>query len=390
MSEHDDGGPIFGAPPEPAPEAPAAPRRRRRKSALPGYLAMLIALAVVAVVGYVGVTRGIDTVKDRFGGPDDFAAGAATGSVTFEVSAGESVTTVGQNLESAGVVASVQAFSDAVDASGRSIQVGVFPLQKKMAAGDVVAVLVDAGNRLSSLTLLPGKTTDEIIALLAKDTDYSKADYDKVLTSKSLDLPQGARGSAEGYLFPDQYLIAPDATAQDILQMMVDRFVDTATEVDLAGAAERLGYTQHQLVTIASLLQAEVPTKLMPKVARVIYNRLEIDPNPTAGFLQIDASVNYALGRGPITRLTLADIDSVADSPYNTYRQKGLPPGPIEAPGASALEAAGNPVKGPWFFYVTTNLKTQKTKFTADYQEFLRYSDELDLYCATESASGCG
>ena len=92
-----------------------------------------------------------------------------------------------------------------------------------------------------------------------------------------------------------------------------------------------------------------------------------------------------ALGREPIARLTTDEIDSVADSPYNTYRQKGLPPGPIEAPGDAAIDAAANPADGPWFFYVTVNLRTGETKFTDDYDEFLGFKRERDEYCATQS-----
>ena len=125
-------------------------------------------------------------------------------------------------------------------------------------------------------------------------------------------------------------------------------------------------------MTIASMIEAEGRGDYRAKIARVIYNRLEIDPNPSAGFLQIDATVNYALGRAGPAVLTDEEIDSVADSPYNTYTQKGLPPGPIEAPGEDAIEAALNPEEGPWFFYVTVNLATGETKFTDSYDEFLR------------------
>ena len=398
MSDQHDSGHLFTGPDpaaapdeieppllDPAPPPRSRRRRRERRSRLVGYLAVILAFAVVGVVGYVGVTRGIDSIKDRFAGPEDYT-GAGTGSVIFEVRPGESVTTIGQNLKSAKVVASVEAFTDAVSASPGTVQIGTFPLLEQMPAADVVAVLTDSGNRLSSLTLVPGKTVKEIVALLARDTDPSKKDYRKALKSpQKLGLPAEANGDPEGYLFPGQYAIRPDDTAQTILKAMVDRYKEAAKEVDLAGAAERLGYTEHQLLTVASLVQAEVPAKDMAKVARVVYNRLEIEPNPSAGFLQIDAAVNYALGRGPITRLTIADIDSVADSPYNTYRQKGLPPGPIEAPGTDALKAAANPADGPWFFYVTVNLAKQQTKFTDDYDEFLRFSAELDDYCATQS-----
>jgi UPF0755 protein len=133
------------------------------------------------------------------------------------------------------------------------------------------------------------------------------------------------------------------------------------------------------------MIEAEGRGKYRSKISRVIYNRLEIDPNPAAGFLQIDATVNYALGRPGPAVLTQAEIDSVADSPYNTYTQKGLPPGPIEAPGDDSIQAALHPADGPWFFYVTVNLKTGETKFTDSYDEFLQFKQELQQYCDTQS-----
>jgi UPF0755 protein len=139
------------------------------------------------------------------------------------------------------------------------------------------------------------------------------------------------------------------------------------------------------MMTIASLIESEGRGDYRAQISRVIYNRLEIDPNPAAGFLQIDAAVNYALGKPGPAVLTQEEIDSVADSPYNTYTNKGLPPGPIEAPGDDAIEAALNPDDGPWFFYVTVNLATGETKFTDSYEEFLQFKAELQQYCKTQS-----
>jgi UPF0755 protein len=114
-------------------------------------------------------------------------------------------------------------------------------------------------------------------------------------------------------------------------------------------------------------------------VARVIYNRLETDA--TGRLLQIDATVNYALGRDLGLGLTTEDLQ--VDSPYNTRRYPGLPPGPIESPGDAAIEAAANPTPGDWIYYVTVNLETGETKFAESYQDFLRYKRELDAWCGT-------
>lgn len=394
MSDPHEPGPLFAT--EPDPDAPSDPapastpsthrRRKAKRSRLGGCLPILVALAVVAVLGYVGVTKGLDTLKDRFSGPDDYA-GPGTTSVTFEVRDGESVTTVAQNLEQAGVVASVEAFTDAVDESGESVQVGIFPLKQEMQASDVVAILVDGDERLSSLTLTAGKTVKEIVQLLARDTDFSKQDFQQALDDpKALGLPDDAEGNAEGYLYPGQYYIGPDTTAASLLAEMVDRFKGVAKDVDLAGAARRLGYTQHELVTVASLLQAEVPAVYMPKVARIIYNRLEnVGTAGTVGLLQIDATVAYALGKDPrTTALTQEQLD--IDSPYNTRLYTGLPPGPIDQPSQAALEAATKPADGEWYYYVTTNLRTGKTKFATSNEEFLEYKNEYLAYCETSDA----
>ncbi len=142
-------------------------------------------------------------------------------------------------------------------------------------------------------------------------------------------------------------------------------------------------------MVIASLIEAEGRGDDMPKISRVIYNRLTGpgDRQGTNGLLQIDATVNYAadneLGAVPTTE------DLEIDSPYNTYKYPGLPPTPIEAPGDAAIQAAANPVEGDWYYYVTVNLATGETKFAETYDEFLQYKDELREYCETESEGAC-
>jgi UPF0755 protein len=139
-------------------------------------------------------------------------------------------------------------------------------------------------------------------------------------------------------------------------------------------------------MTIASLIEAEGRGKYRKKISRVIYNRLENPDNGlTNGLLEIDATVNYALGRDDLgLGLTAEDLE--VDSPYNTRKYPGLPPGPIEAPGDDSIQAALTPTDGPWLWYVTTNLKTGETKFTDDYDEFLEFKDEYLEYCETSDA----
>jgi UPF0755 protein len=364
-------------------------RRSRKRRSVPGCLAVIVALAVIVGGFYFVVTWGMDKIGDQFSDADDYD-GPGTGDLTFQVHSGDTATVIGRNLKSEGVVASVEAFIDAANANpeSSSIQAGYFPLKKEMAAADVVEVLVDPSNMVKDTITIPeGLQVDEIVAILAKQTDYSKKDFEKALDKPGkLGLPDYAGGNPEGYLFPATYDFGPDATPESMLADMVTRWNQAAEDADLEQAAADLGYTPQELMTVASLVQAEGRGDDMPKVARVVYNRVENPDNGiTNGRLEIDAAVNYALDQPGIARLTTEQIDSVADSPYNTYRQVGLPPTPIEAPGDDAIAAAAHPADGDWLFYVTVNLKTGETKFTGSYDEFLQYKQEFNEYCETQS-----
>ncbi|HEU4513938.1 MAG TPA: endolytic transglycosylase MltG [Nocardioidaceae bacterium] len=359
-------------------------RRRRRRSGL-GCLAVLIALAVLAGGAWFAYDRGMEALRDRFDPAPDYT-GTGTGSVMVEVQEGDNATDIAQTLVSEDVVKSVEAFTDAAMANPEStgIQVGFYEMKKQMSAESALDVLVDPGNMVQSAVTVPeGYRLEQIVETLAKDTDFSRKQYEKVLSRPdAIGLPPYAKGNAEGYLFPATYMLPPNATPRSILTMMVDRWRQAAEEADLVAAAERLGYTPAELMVVASLVEAESNRDAdRGKVARVIYNRLETDA--TNGLLQIDAAVNYAHDRDLGVALTTEDLE--IDSPYNTYKNPGLPPTPIEAPGDAAIEAAANPTEGPWVYYVTVNLRTGETKFTESYDEFLQFKAEYKEYCATQS-----
>ncbi len=337
-----------------------------------------------AVLGGLGfaVFTGMDKVQDLFADAEDFS-GDGKGSVIFEVKEGETVAAIGRNLKTEGVVASVEAFTEAAagDPDANGIQVGFYDLNKEMAADSALALLVDPDNLLQAEVTVPeGLRVEDVLETLAKGTEIPLADYQAAIKrDQAIGLPDYAEGNPEGYLFPATYAVRPDADAVDVLTMMVSRWQQAAEDADLEAASEELGYTPGELMVIASLVESEVNrAEDRGKVSRVIYNRLEGDE--TAGLLQIDATVNYALGRDLGLALTEEDLD--VDSPYNTRKFPGLPPGPIESPGEAAIEAAANPADGDWLYYVTVNLDTGETKFTGDYDEFLRFKNvELAAYC---------
>jgi len=370
---------------------PAGGRRAqtsRRRG--PGCLIALVIVAVLAGAGYWGVSVGLQKVKDQFASAKDYP-GPGTGEVSFEVKSGDTLAVMGRGLKAKGVVASVEAFTDAASGNPKAdgIQPGFYSLKKEMKASDVVSILVDPGNIVTTNVVIPeGFTVKQIEERLVKETGFKKADFDAALKDpKALGLPEDAKGDPEGYLFPATYKFGPNEKPADMLHDMVARWQQSANDDDLEAGAQALGYTPHEIMTIASLIEAEGRGKYRTKISRVIYNRLENPDNGlTNGLLEIDATVNYALGRDDIG-LALTEEDLQVDSPYNTRKYPGLPPGPIDSPGDAAIQAALHPADGPWLWYVTVNLKTGETKFTDSYTEFQQFKQEYLQYC--ESSDAC-
>ena len=364
-------------------------RRAEKKRGFAGCLAVLVALAVIVGGFYFAVTRGVDWVSDQFSTAEDFP-GPGRGSVTFEVSDGEGTAAIGRKLKAEGVVASVDAFLAAAqaDPDATGIQVGFYELKKEMAAEDALAVLVDPANQVKSTVTVPeGLRVEDVVTLLAENTEWGAAKWNAALKDDAtIGLPDYAQGNPEGYLFPATYEIGPKDKPKDILAAMVARWRQAADDAGLEEAAAELGKTPAELMIIASLVEAEGRGDDMPKIARVIYNRLDGpgDQGGTNGRLQIDASVNYGLDQELGVALTTEQLQQ--DTPYNTYTRTGLPPTPIEAPGDQAIAAAANPADGGWYYYVTVNLATGETKFAETYDEFLTYKDEFTQYCTTSDA----
>ena len=397
-SPHDETDPLLPHDPEVAHDAddaaydPPIGGARRKRRRFSGCLVPLLALAIVLALVVFGVTKGASWLKDQFASAPDYA-GPGSGKVLLQVKSGDSSTVLCREMKAKGVVASVDACISAANGNpdAGKIQVGFYPLKKKMKASDAIDILVDPSNiRTDTITIPEGLRVVDTVKILASKTKYDVSDFQKVLKNPSaLGLPDYADGNPEGYLFPATYPFGPDETPEEMLKAMVDRWRQAADDAGLESAAADLGYTPGELMTVASLVEAEGRGDDMPKIARVIYNRVENPDNgETNGRLQIDATVNYALHRKGTVAVTTDETQNT-DSPYNTYTNQGLPPGPIEAPGDEAIAAAAHPADGNWLYYVTVNLKTGLTKFTDSYDQFLQFKQEYQNYCDTESAGAC-
>ena len=352
-------------------EAEAEPGRRRKKA-----LRKAGVLAAGLLVGVLALGLGAITVIKPYLSPDDFE-GPGSGSVTVRIAPGSSAYAIGSALAEAGVVASAESFVRAAEkrAVTDRLRPGHYRLRKGMAAVAALDLLLKPGSRVVRRVTVPeGLRVQEVFDRLSKLAGLPIEELRKV-DQALVGLPEYARG-LEGFLFPATYEIEPGDTAVDVLAAMVERFAAAARHVGLEEGAKRLKLTPLEVVTVASMIQAEGGTdEDYPKIARVIYNRLA-KGTP----LEIDSTVLYALNR---RTLRVTESDTKVDSPYNTYRHKGLPPGPIANPGEKALLAALNPAEGDWHWFVTTDPAHRITKFTNKESEFVRYREELNKNLGT-------
>ncbi|MTE18186.1 endolytic transglycosylase MltG [Streptomyces sp. TRM43335] len=342
--------------------------RRGRSGKGRNGLACLTVLAVLA--GGVGVAGYFahDFYQDHFAAAPDFS-GEGKGETQVEIPEGSSLAQMGAILEKAGVVKSRDAFIEAsnANAKAKTIQAGVYMLRKEMSAEAAIEMMLDPSSQ-NALIIAEGKRAVEIYALIDEKLGLEEGTTEKTAEETDLGLPEWADGNPEGFLFPAKYTVGEKTAPEDLLKKMVERAEREFEKADLAGHVERLGLeSPMEVLTVASLVQAEGKYKHdFVKVARVVYNRLKPDNTETNGYLQFDSTYNYAKNQYTLdvpSPSTMAKFDH----PYNTYAKKGLPPGPINSPGAEALHAAVEPAEGGWYYFVS--ITEDNTVFSDTYKE---------------------
>ena len=277
--------------------------------------------------------------------------------VVIDIPAGASGSDIASLLYESGVVKSSQSYFRVAVADTRSQKVapGQHRLTKKISALQALEQLLDPDRIPNLIKVNEGAWKSEITDALIR---YGFTQLDVKAALSKLKLPEGFLDS-EGLLFPAQYSFADGTSAQTALQAMVDRFTRDQIAVTILNGTTK--YSGQELLTIASIIQAEGDTKDFDKVSRVIYNRLAIDMP-----LQMDSTVHFVKKvRGEIF---LSRNSTLLNSPYNTYRRYGLPPGPIGSPGAAAMRATLNPAQGDWLYFIT--VAPGDTRFTASISEF--------------------
>ena len=307
-------------------------------------LLALVALTLIAAVGLAAMLH--RRTSEPFKGYD-----AQEQFVRIEPGSG--TRTIGQRLIEAGVVRDEPTFRAALWRSGRarSLQAGEFRFDAPMTPIDVIDKIVrgDVYNR--RITFPEGLTIREMARIYEQQKFGKAAAFIEAAGDPGAirDVDPAAT-DLEGYLFPETYSVPRDTTAAKLVGLMVGRFRQLFTE-ELRQAAQALELTPREAVTLASLVEKEtaLPAE-RPIVAAVYLNRLKIGMG-----MQADPTVIYALQRAGRYDGNLRRDDLSFDSPYNTYRYAGLPPGPIASPGLASLQAAVAPAKVDYLYFVSRN-----------------------------------
>lgn len=280
--------------------------------------------------------------------------------VTIEIEEGATAGSVADLLAERGIVRSALAFRLKARSSelDRNLQAGTYELATGMSVDEAIDALLGGPQAPESIrfTVAEGLTVEQILSRLAEQTPHEVSDYRAVLDAGELTLPgwaptleappAGVREPFEGLLFPETYEVRADASARVVLQRMVDQLAAVVASIpdDQVARASELGLDRYEVLVLASLVEEEAQlAEERATIAGVIYNRILAEMP-----LQVDATNLYAANeKGRVTEDLLA-----IDSPYNTYRNLGLPPTPISAPGRAAIEAAFAPEQHDLRFYV--------------------------------------
>ncbi|MDR3083967.1 MAG: endolytic transglycosylase MltG, partial [Streptomyces sp.] len=334
---------------------------KKRRGGCACLVGVMVLAGGIGGVGYFGY----QFYQSRFGAAPDYS-GEGTGElVTVTVPKGSGGYAIGNALKKAGVVKSVDAFvaAQGENPKGNSIQAGTYTLQKQMSAASAVELMLSPKSR-NNLIIAEGWRNTKIYSAIDDRLKLEAGTTRDVADKKwkSLGLPDWAntdkdiKDPLEGFLYPSSYPVSKGMKPEAVLKQMVDLAKEKYAEYGIKDKADSLDLENPlQVLTVASLVQAEGKSKRdFEKVARVVYNRLKPDNTETYGLLDFDSTVNYLRGE---SKLATGSVDALRkiNDPYNTYKIKGLPPGPIGNPGEVAIKAALHPAKGNWYYFVSVS-----------------------------------
>jgi len=289
--------------------------------------------------------------------------------VVFEVTQGKSFSRVANELQALQLVNNGTLFTWFARLQGAAgkMKVGEYALRKDMKPSEILSIIVSGKSIGRPFTIVEGLNIFEIAELYENQGFGKREDFliwaaDPAFVKQLLG---EERTSLEGYLYPETYFLTKFTTTKELLQAMVGNFNQAYKDVETK--SEIKGWTRHQVVTLASIIEKETGApEERPRISSVFHNRmlkgmmLQTDPTIIYGLAEIAQKTVYSITRADILRPTR----------YNTYVIKGLPPGPIGNPGKAALEAAVRPEKTEYLFFVSQNDGTHI--FSTDYEAHSR------------------
>jgi UPF0755 protein len=296
---------------------------------------------------------------------------------TLEVKPGSSISAIAQELERRGLIRNATAFRFLMQWTGndRNIREGYYDFSGQQSAVEIARRFAEPGRpRVVRVTIPEGWRMSEIIERLAVQSFGTNAELETAFRQTNLLTATRGAPNLEGFLFPATYEFRPEDTAETVTKTMTKRLEQEFTPARLK-ALEKLGLSIYQWVTLASIVQAEAGNAAeMPTIAGVFLNRLEIGMG-----LQSDPTIAYGLGK-KLPELNRRAGDFEKDTPYNTYKNRGLTPTPINNPGAQALSAVLNAQRksssgDAWLYF----LHGRKGEFrvNTNFQAHLRDTDRF-------------
>lgn len=358
--------------------------RNRQTSVAINVSSIILSLMVVVVVGFVWAT----------GGADRDYTGEGNGDVVMvNVAAGESLSSLAEQLAGDGVVASTSAFSGAASGHPRAnqLQPGWYRLEKRMSAEAAVNALLDPTRQAGTVDFPTGIRFEDtyvvgsddvrkgIFTMISEASCTSEEDCITVEDLRStagtadlnaLGVPEWAQGEVgargddprrlEGLITPGIHSFDPSAEAVEILNSLVSDSAMQYEETGILQASERIGLSPYEIIVSASMIQMEAHQQDFAKVSRVILNRLE---EPMR--MQFDSTVNYDLEDQEVAT---TDEDRARETAWNTYAMDGLPATPIASPSIEAVQAMENPEEGAWLYFVTID-QEGTTIFTDNFDD---------------------
>ncbi len=284
--------------------------------------------------------------------------------ILFTVPRGKSLSYIASKLEEKGLIKSQNFFKliSLIVKGDTNIKAGVYELNSRMTSYEILKTLISGKVKMIQFTIVEGWTNEQIANyFLEQGFIKEKQEFLNLTTNKDILKKYKIEGpSTEGFLFPETYTIDPELKIEKIHEIMLQMFYKKLNSITEKEIPPKKLYKK---VIIASIIEREaIHKEELPIMASVYYNRLKKGMK-----LQADPTIQYIL-KNPKKKLTLKDLE--IDSPYNTYKYKGLPPTPISNPGYEALKSAIFPLETEYYFFVL--MEDGKHYFSKTYTEHLK------------------